>query len=182
MAAFADSHSIANASRVHNDYKGRIGLRDVYVLSARCIQGEDLHITFATQHMLLHWCRAYNANLPVCLRMDAAFKVNRRKFSTKSYQGAIRISELIRGENHDRSGNFMKNTLKLPYNTCFVHAGPIARKKQANLGKVETIKKGTKEEYYYMFHKFVCRIGDADTEEQAEFLQSKLVETVEWLL
>ena len=33
-------------------------------------------MAFATPHMLLNWCRAYNSNLPVCFRMDSAFKFN----------------------------------------------------------------------------------------------------------
>ena len=33
-------------------------------------------MTYATPHLVLNWCRAYNSNLPVCLRMDAAFKLN----------------------------------------------------------------------------------------------------------
>ena len=85
-----------------------------------------------------------------------------------------------KGDNQDKSGNFVKNVLRLSYESCAAHAGPIAYKKRANLRKFrDHAVHGRKEDLFDTFHKFICRIMDADTEEQADFLQHKLVM---WLL
>ena len=63
--------------RAHNDFQIPLGLHGVFVLSYCCNTGDDLHIAFTTPHNLFNRCSAYNSGLPVCLRMDAAFKLNR---------------------------------------------------------------------------------------------------------
>ena len=74
---FAKSRNIAQAVRAHNDSKVPIGMHDVYVLSYCSNASDDLRMSFSTVHNLLNWCRAYNSGHPVCMRMDAAFKLNR---------------------------------------------------------------------------------------------------------
>ena len=69
---------MAQAVRNHNDAQIPIGLHDVHVLSYCFNPDDDLHMAFTTTHNLLNWarCRALNSGLPVCMRMDAAFKLN----------------------------------------------------------------------------------------------------------
>ena len=77
LDAFAARYNVALAVRNHNDAKKPIGLHDFFVLSVHARQGEDLHLTFTTPHMLFNWCRALNSGNPVCLRMDTTYKINR---------------------------------------------------------------------------------------------------------
>ena len=79
LQAFAKQRSIAQAVRAHNDSQIPIGLHDVFVLSYCCNAGDDLHMAFTTPHNLFNWCRAYNFGPPVCIRMDAVFKLNHYK-------------------------------------------------------------------------------------------------------
>ena len=39
------------------------------------------------------------------------------------------IVHRAKGDNHNKSGNFVRDTLKLNYETCAAHAGPIMQKK-----------------------------------------------------
>ena len=72
----AKQRSISQAVRAHNDAQIPIGLHDVFVLSYCSNSKDDLHMAFTTPHNLFNWCRAYNSGHPVCLRMDAVFKLN----------------------------------------------------------------------------------------------------------
>ena len=81
-----------------------------------------------------------------------------------------------KGDNQDRSGNFVRHSLKLEYETCAAHAGPIMEKNRSNMKqfKAHAIH-GTVQELWTKFHKFVKRVMLANSVEQAEFLQKKLV-------
>ena len=79
MEAFAKKLNMAQAVRNHNDGQLPLGLHDVHVLSYCFNPDDDLQMTFTTAHNLMNWCRAYNSGLPVCMRMDAAFRLNRFK-------------------------------------------------------------------------------------------------------
>ena len=77
MEAFSKQRNMAQAVQNHNDAHIPIGLHDVYVLSYCFNPDADMHMAFTTPHNLMNWCRAFNSGLPVCIRMDAAFKLNR---------------------------------------------------------------------------------------------------------
>ena len=79
MEAFAKKRSMAQAVRHHCDGLLPLSLHDVHVLSYCFNPDDDLQMTFTTAHNLMNWCRACNTGLPVCMRMDAAFKLNRFK-------------------------------------------------------------------------------------------------------
>ena len=78
LEALAKHRSIGQAVRAHNDAQVLIGLHDVFVLSYYSNSKDDLHMAFTAPpaHNWFNWCRAYNSGHPVCLRMDAAFKLN----------------------------------------------------------------------------------------------------------
>ena len=89
------------------------------------------------------------------------------------------IVHRAQGDNQDRSGNFVKNTLKLPYDTCGAYASPIMEKNKHNMCKFKAHPvHGTAEELWKKFHKFVEHIMDANTPEQGDFLQNKLCSLV----
>ena len=69
------------------------------------------------------------------------------------------------GDNQDKSGNFVRNTLKLAYETCAAHEGPIMEKKRHNMSKFRVHPvHGTVEDMWKKLHKFVKRVMDANTE------------------
>ena len=249
MEIFAKRLNMALAVRNHNDGVHLLGLHDVHVLSYCLNPDDDLHMTFTTAHNLMNWCRAYNTGLPVCMRMDAAFKLNRFKMcmyfmgfgelcgryhqwiysvgSTENRRGyaaayKARVSSLLMllnnvkpcrpdkscelcevlkkikampamttflsgalckierrlivnhasGDNQDKSGQFVRDELKLPYDTCGAHAGPIMEKNGHNKKHFRAHPvHGTVDELWKKFHKFVKRIMDANTPEQGDFLQ-----------
>ena len=81
-----------------------------------------------------------------------------------------------KGDNQDKSGNFVRDSLKLKYETCAAHASPIMEKNRHNMKQLKAHPvHGTVQDLWTTCHKFVKRVMLANIEPQAEFLQQKVV-------
>ena len=97
--------------------------------------------------------------------------------------GKARAEEIIvhraKGDIQDKSGNFVRDTLRLKEETRAAHASPIMKKNRNNMKQFRAHPvHGTVEELWTAFHKYVKRILLANTERQGEFLPEKMVQ---WL-
>ena len=69
------------------------------------------------------------------------------------------VVDKAQGNNSVKSCNFVNQTLKSTYDTCFAHAGPIARKERVNIAKFQDTKKATRRNFSRCLTSLIVILG-----------------------